>query len=335
MYKDAAGFSGGLTPTENRFSDEAIKTMTDYVLAHWDECRDKLSGYYNGYLGMRNAYSKLSFWMRKGNHIFVNLSLDYGDDVWEVNKVWHDRMIHARQILNLDERDPYIRRMLEYVADTDYSEADHPYNYRYYSPNALIWLKEILENNKDKCIHVFMHHPLPHRVGNDDPFNGSLPKDGGYSYATINKAGIMTAQGINSGSNTITGIEFHFLNKLGNQFKNVIFYSGHSHISFENAYHFDNHDYPFVKPDGSAFVYTKASLTPKDGTGAWFVSLPSTSKPRLVVGGSSSRMYADAEMTIVEVYNNGVKIKGYKVKKDNVYVYDKEKPLVEKSIVLQ
>ena len=336
MYKDAAGFSGSIAPTENRFSDEAIKCMTDYVLAHWDECKDNLTSWKDGYVGMRNAYSKLNFWMRKYNHIFVNLSVDYGDDVWEVNNEWHDRMIHARTPIDLNTDDPYIKRMLEYVADTGYSKADEPYNYRYYSPNALVWLKEIIENNQDKIIHVFSHHFLPNRVGNDDPIDDKLPKDGGWSYSEINKAGIMTAQGLNKGSNAPSGIEFWFLNKLGNQFKNVIFYSGHSHISYRNLYHFVSHDYPITMPsEGGSFVYTKDSIIPSGKGASWFVAVPSLSKPRYIEGGSSSRRYEDAEAAIVEVYENGVWIKGYLIRHDNKNVYDPDKPLIEKIIILK
>ena len=336
MYKDAAGYAPPLAPTENRFSDEAIKCMTDYVLNHWSECKDNLTSWKNGYVGMRNAYSKLSYWMRKGNDIFINLSLDYGDDKWGLNDSWHDRMIHARTIIDLDDRDPYVKRMKEYVADTQYSSADEPYNYRYYSPNALIWLKEIIENNKDKKIHVFMHHYLPHRVGNDDPIGDNLPKNGGWSYAYINPAGVKTADGLNAGSNAITGITFWFLSKLFNENRNVVCFSGHSHISYENSYHADNRDYPVVMPSaGNAFVYTKDSMTPKEGDGAWMVSVPSLSKPRLVERGSESRLGEDAEMSIVEVYDNGIKLKGYKIKKNNKDVFNQDKPLFEKIIILK
>jgi len=335
MYKDAAGYQEPIAPTENRFSEKAVRCMTDYVNRNWDACKDNLSSYMDGYVGMRNAYSKLNYWMKKDKDVFIFMSTDYGDDVWEVNDVWHDRMIHARQIINLDTDDPYVRRIKEYVEGTGYGTADEPYNYMYYNPNTLIWLKEIIENHRDCKIHVFSHHFLPHRVGNGDPEGDNLPKDGGYSYASINKDGVKTAQGLNAGSNALTGIEFWFLNKLGNEHKNVVWYSGHSHISFENGCHFDNRDYPVVSPDGGTFAYTRESNTPLAGEGGWFVSLPSTSKPRYIEGGSSSRLYEDAEMTIVEVYDNGVKVKGFKVRKGNEYVYDPDKPLQEKTLILK
>lgn len=337
MYKDAAGFPGSIAPSENRFSDDAIKCMTDYVLNHWSECKDNLTSFRNGYIGMRNAYSKLNFWMRKGNTIFINLSLDYGDDVWPINDKWHDRMIHARTLLNLDKRNPYVKMMLEYVEDTPYCVSDEPYDFRYYSPNSLIWLKEIVEANRDKNIHIFMHHYLPNRTGNDagGKSMNPLPKDGGWSYASINPDGVKTAGGLNAGSNAITGITFWFLSKLFNENRNVVCFSGHSHISYENSYHADNRDYPIVMPsEGGEFVYTKATKDPYETKGAWLVSVPSLSKPRFVTGGSSSRLYQDAELSIVEVYEHGVKLKGYKIRKDNQDVYDPKSPLFEKTMVL-
>jgi hypothetical protein len=274
--------------------------------------------------------------MKKANHLFVNLSVDYGSDVWPINDEWHDRMIHARTIIDLNANDPYIKRMLEYVEDTGYSKADEPYNYQYYSPNSLIWLKEIIENNQEKIIHVNLHHFMPHRVGNGDPIGDNLPKDGGYQYSDISKAGVTTAQGLNKGSNALSGIEFWFINKLANEHDNVIFFSGHSHISYRNDYHADNRDYPIVSPatDGR-FVYTKASMIPVGGEGAWFVSLPSLSKPRYIEGGASSRRYEDAEATIVEVYENGIKIKGYLIRQNYQDVYDPDKPLFEKAIIIK
>ena len=94
---------------------------------------------------------------------------------------------------------------------------------------------------------------------------------------------------------------------------------------------FDNHDYAVVSPsERNGFVYTKASLTPLMES-AWTVALPSMSKPRNIVDGQSVRRYKDAEMAVMEIYERGVKIKGYKVREDNK---DVQKLLVEKEIQL-
>lgn len=328
-YKAAAGYTAKLAPVDNRYSDEAMRAMKSYVTAHWSDCKDNLSGWNTGSKGMRNNYSKLSYWLQKGGEIYIFLSVDYGDDIWPVNAVWHDRMVHARTVIDVTSDDPYVRRMVEYVADTGYSNADKPYNFQYYSPNALVWLKEIVENNADKKIFIFTHHFLPNRAGN----GAGVPKDGNWMYADIYPATTYDAKEVGlypKGSNALTGIEFWFLTKLLNKHRNIIFFSGHSHISMSSGENFDNHDYPIVMPElfKGSYVYTKQSQEPLCES-AWTVSLPSLSKPRHIVGGQSVRRYEDAELAVMEIYEHGVKIKGYRVRKDNK---DVKELLAEKSI---
>ena len=311
-------------------SDEAIKCAKKYVNSNWSTVKDNLVMWNDGGGHGRNGYSKLNYWMKKDNDIFIFLSVDYGNDVWGVTSGWHDRMIHARTIINLNEDDPYIKRMKEYVSDTSYSSADEAYNYQYYSPNALIWLKELLENNKDKKIYIFTHHFMPSRVGN----GVGLAKDGNWFYSVISPNGVKDDREggkYNKGSNALTGVEYWFINKLMNTYKNVVWFNGHSHISYSANANFDNHEYPIVSPsEKNEYVYTKSSLTPTKES-AWCVSLPSTSKPRGIENGQSVRHYEDAEMGIMEIYEKGIKIKGYKIKENNK---DVNKLLAEKSIKL-
>ena len=333
LYTREGGYTGDSIWDSKKggISDDAIKYAKKYVNNNWDKVKDNLIMWNNGGGHGRNGYSKLNYWMTKGNDIFIYLSVNYGDDIWGIKDGWHDRMIHARTIIDLNEDDPYIKRMKEYVSDTGYSSYDEKYNYQYYSPNTLIWLKEIIENNTNKKIYVFTHHSLPNKVGN----GAGIPQNGDWQYAVISKAGELTSEGINKGSNMLTGIEYWFLNKLNNKYKNVIWFSGHSHISWDVDCHFVNKDYEIVSPSKqNEFVYSKANNNYKT-TSAWNVALPSMSKPRYIgTNGKSSRLYDDAELGIMEIYENGVKIKGYKVKEKNKDVFDKNKPTVEKTIIL-
>lgn len=340
LYCRKGGFTGNIWDgNKGGISDEAIRVAKQYVNNNWSSVKDNLILWNSGGGHGRNGYSKMNYWMKKGGDVFIFLSVDYGDDNWGVTDTWHDRVIHARHIIDVNSDDPYIRRMVEFVKDTGYSKADEPYNYQYYSPNTLIWLKEILENNTGYKIHLWMHHSTPHRVGNDEPIDDNLPKNGGWSYAVISPDGDMDAREggkYNKGSNTLTGIEFWFFNKLFNMYSNMIVYTGHIHKTGENKYHVDNRDYPIVMPStGSPYAYTKDSMTPKEGSGAWIVSLPSLSKPKLISNGKEYRLYKDAEMTIVEVYELGVVVKLYKITKDSKDVYDPDKPLFEKVIKLK
>lgn len=332
IYAKAAGYTGASIwdAQKGGISDEAIRVTKDYVNSHWAECKDNLSGWRGGSLHGRNGYSKLNYYLKKDNNLYVFLSVDYGDDVWGVNDKWHDRMIHARTIINLNTDDPFIRRMKDYVADTDYSVADGLYNYQYYSPNTLIWLKEIIEQNRDKKIFVFTHHYMPNRVGNSI----GIPQDGAWQYADVHQADELTADGISAGSNCLTGIEFWFIDKLIHCYKNVVWFSGHSHLSWQLPCHADNQTYDVVLPwDSDKYPYTKSCNMPL-GDAAWCVSLPSLSKPRNIVNNLSVRLYDDAEITMMEVYEKGIKLKGYKIRKDNQTVYDPAKPLQEFSFSL-
>lgn len=331
LYCEQGGYTGSIWDSnKGGISDEAIKCAKKYVNSNWSKVKDTLVLWNEGGGHGRNGYSKLNYWLKKDDDIFIFLSVDYGNDKWGVNDKWHDRMIHARTIINLNEDDPYIKRMKEYVSDTGYSTADEAYNYQYYSPNALIWLKEIIENNKGKKIYIFSHHFMPSRVGNGI----GRAKDGNWFYSVISPNGIKDSREdgkYNKGSNALTGVEYWFINKLMNTYKNVIWFSGHSHISFSSNSNFDNHEYQIVSPsEKNEYVYTKNSLTPTKES-AWCVSLPSLSKPRGIENGQSVRHYEDAEMGIMEVYEKGVKIKGYKIKENNQNV---NKLLVDKSIKL-
>ena len=332
LYARKGGYTGSSVWDSNKggISDEAIRCAKQYVNSHWDEVKDKLTMWNDGGSHGRNGYSKLNYWLGKGNAIFQFLSVDYGDDIWPINDKWHDRMIHARHIIDTKSDDPYIRRLVEYVQGTGYSEADRLYDYQYYSPNALIWLKELVENNTDKMNILFMHHFFTNRTGN----GVGLPKDGNWFYSDIHPSSELDQKEGNIypvGSNSLTGIEFYFFKKLLNEHKNLLICHGHSHESFGTKENIDNHDYPFVSPTNKdKYVYTKASETP-DVESGWTIALPSMSKPRQIINGQSVRRYEDAEMGIMEIYERGVKIKGYRVRNDNKDVMEL---LVEKEIPL-
>lgn len=332
LYKAESGYGDTSVwdSKKNGISDKAIATTRNYVNNHWEECKDNLSGWNETGLHGRNGYSKLNYWLKKDDDMFIFLSVDYGDDKWGVNDKWHDRMVRARTLIDLKSNDPYVRRLLEYVADTGYSKADEPYNYQYYSVNSLIWLLEIVEHNQDKKLLGFTHHFLPSRSGN----GAGCPKDGNWQYADIHhyEEKDPKENGIYAlGSNALTGITYWFFDKLLRQHKNLILFTGHSHISWETGINFDNHAYDIIMPvQKNKYVYTKISEYPIEETG-WTVALPSMSKPRNIVDGQSVDKYEDAEMGVMEIYDKGVIIKGYKVRENNK---DVNKLIVEKVIKL-
>ena len=110
----------------------------------------------------RTVKSKLSYWFEHKGDIYVFLSIDYGTDTGEV---WDEQ---TRGYHLLDKNNKYVKQMKEYVSDTNYMIENGLFDYQFYNPNALIWLKDIIENNQDKRIFVFSHHFLPHKAGDAD-----------------------------------------------------------------------------------------------------------------------------------------------------------------------
>lgn len=301
--------------------------------------------------------NNLTYYFTRGDDIYIILSLDYGGDNDGIvtsgtlpftGSNYRDT-IDAKRIISVPSNDSNVNAILEYISDTNYNQvAEAQYNYQFYSPSSLIWLKNLIESNTNKKIFVFTHHFLPHKPGNS---NG-IPSNG-YAYGSIcPSASHSTTSGcenLRRGAGALSGMQFWFINKLNNKHKNVYWFSGHSHLTWNynsddalKCAHIDNHDYNIVTPTTSDYssdnsdpkkktVYTKSSMS-SIGNSGWWIALPSLSKPRSISGSSASYLYDEAEISIMDVYTNGIKIKGYKTKRANSS-YNLEK-LVEKNLLM-
>lgn len=89
----------------------------------------------------------------------------------------------------------------------------------------------------------------------------------------------------------LSGTEATVFESLISHYKNVIWFHGHSHMKFYLQYGNDmaNVDKYF---------------------GVWSVHIPSLSVPRDVSGNSYSTIYADSEGYVVDVYENGIHLRG-------------------------
>ena len=291
----------------------------------------------------RTNQSKLSYWWKKDKEIYVFLSLDYGDT--PLPGTWG---VMARAMNLLDMNDKYVVEMEKYVSDTAYDkDKDKLFNYQFYHPNTLIWLKDIIENNKDKRIFVFTHHFLTHKAGNGTTYSGKTY----YSNRRVwpYSADEQIQKKVYAGSNSLSGLEFHFINKLNNLYKNVTWFSGHTHYQWENSSYdeclnFCNKDFDFVLPTGDEVTpltddissvpdymrYTRVSDTPKGECG-YTIHIPSLSKP--VDMGSDSSLYQASQGGIMEVHENGVKIIGISFKKNDSEDYE-NKEVTSREIIL-
>ena len=280
--------------------------------AHWDDPRKT---------GVRNIKSKTSYWFQRGNDMYVFLSVDYGD-----SRVEND-VIRGFYLMN--KNDGYVNQMKAYVKDTDYVKENGMFDYQFYNPNTLIWLKELLDANTDKRIFIFNHHFLPHKAGDSD---------GQYSHLRIWPYSDSPAvrQKYYAGSNTPCGLTFWFINKLNNEHLNTIWFSGHSHRVWGDESDFCSSDFKVIEPTGKEVtplvdniqtlggtqydykLYTRQGVNSIKPSAAW-VHVPSLSKP---IHGDFFTLYGGSQGAVMEVYENKVIINEiiFKVTYESDYV---------------
>jgi len=274
----------------------------------------------------RTVKSKLSYWFRHKGMIFVTLAVDYGDDTGEV---WDEL---ARGYHLLDHGNRYVKQMVEYVQDTNYAREDGSLDFQFYNPNALVWLKDILENTRGTRKVLNMHHFLPHKAGDSD---GACSRLRVWPYSE-SKA---VRQRYYYGSNTPCGLTFWYLDKLTNEFADdLIVVHGHSHRVWNDVTSFCNKDYVVRKPTGGEVtplvdnldslkgtqydyrLYQRESDTPCGGS-AWTIGLPSLSKP---VDMDGRVLYGASEGGVMNVYENGIEIECVRFKEEGSAAYANE-----------
>lgn len=339
------------------YSDKIYNEITYFNLNHI--YKDIKYFEYNGewnkqYVGERTNKSKTSYYItckhdnnKVDEDIYVYLSVDYG---YHTNVTINQL---TRACNKLDYNDKYVKQLIPIAKEAGYDyDIDGKFDYQFYDSNSLIWLKDIIENNLDKHIFVFMHHGLPHKAGNGTSYND------GFTYNSYNRIfpydyhHTILKDIERSGSNTLCGLQFYFLNWLNNTYKHVIWFSGHTHYSWESGdstyvnqfsgdqyLNFCNRDFNIYKPTGNEYynnpansksisidykprIYTRIPLAlpvksdnklsemyvdnPID-TSAWNIHLPSLSQPSTRI--KDNVMYKSSEGALMEVYQNGIRIR--------------------------
>ena len=274
----------------------------------------------------RTVKSKLSYWVELNGDIYIFLSIDYGahanPNVWDYC---------ARAMNRLDYNDKYVQQMTDYVKDTAYDRSkEKNFDYQFYHPNSLTWLKDIVENNKGKRIFLFMHHFLPGKAG--DTFD---------IYKHLRMWPVPTSSTIENkyyaGSNTVCGLTYWFLDKLLRNNTNVTCFCGHSHYAWKEQEDKIARQYNVTQPTGNEVTPVVDDLNSLNGTQydyqiyrtvgssvcdtAPTIHLPSLSKPTDRYG--SSR-YGASEGGLMEVYENGVVIKCIRFKAEGSAQYTNE-----------
>ena len=155
---------------------------------------------------------------------------------------------------------------------------------RLVSDEQLVWLEARLEQYKDVTVFFFFHSFLDEEVG-DATTSGNE-----YGYPIISST-----------------VEYKKFTELFTKYKNVIYFSGHSHWTFDSQ---------FVDPKPGKTNYDK-NIDDMDGTFATMVHIPACSQPRVLVGSGNGR----SEGYIVHVYEDCIVLEGYEFVQGETFAY--------------
>ena len=265
----------------------------------------------------------LNFFFEKHGDLHVFISIDYGASF--------ERYDVIRAVNRLDYDDPNVKLMTQYVSDTPYDcKRETNFDYRFYNPAALVWLKNILEANPKKRVFLNMHHFLP--AGAGDIFS---------VYRHLRIWPMPTPELIDekfySGSNTLCGLEYWFIEKLLRNHLNAICFGGHSHYAAREQEDVMYRAYMVSQPTGKEVTPLVDDLNSLDGTKydyqiyrpaehsyaaiAPSVHLPSLAKPADRVG---KTLYGASEGVLMEVYDEKVVLKFIRFKTEGMKTYTNE-----------
>lgn len=299
-----------------------VKLPTDCLLGEKDYTYSSLSDVHvNGGANSRGQYFEgaLDFLDKYGEIDFVAISGDVSDDV-ESDLIWFNQVISGRDYKvytttgNHDSNNLQSGRWLKYMNTTittdkevfdigengldfvyipkespnsvfvflcqtkwDYPKYPTGEEYSILAKEQIQWLKNVLEKYKDKTVLLYFHTFLSDPEGKQENAVGNLKNPGGYSYDLPFSYG------------TADEMAFRSLMK---EYKNVIFFSGHSHWMFEMEIYNEN-----------------LNLSNFDGEYCYMVHNPSVSEPRWI-GENDTRRTSKAgknsEGWIVEIYEESI-----------------------------
>ena len=150
--------------------------------------------------------------------------------------------------------------------------------------HQLQWLEERLEEYKDRTVFLFFHTFMDEQVGD------------------------ATSSGNEYGLPMISStVEYKKFDELFKKYKNVVYFSGHSHWAFDSQ----------LVEAKLGKTNDDKNIDNKDGTYATMVHIPACSTPRVLVGSGDGR----SEGYIVHVYENCVVFEGYEFVQGETFAY--------------
>ena len=260
-------------------------------------------------------YGKTSYWFevpikdtnKSDIYIFLSVNYGYGNDTTIAN-------------LQLTEESSNIQPLIDYVGFMP-----SRYNLQFYDNSTLIWFKNVLEQFANKRIFIFTHQFFSHKAGNNNIENGFYSYAGDYWRIT------------NDSAYCLSGIQFEFLNKLNNEHKNAIWFTGHSHYKWcwqiEDPYiNICNNEYEIYRPDDKDFEEYKRylrRLQESIGKTGYNVHLPSTCRPLPLGIINYGVAGEDSEGAIMDIYEDYVDIRGIVFKESGSEYTNKYYPLAQ------
>ena len=275
-----------------------IPNDSEYELHYQDETTD---------LGKSSYWFEVPIKDTNKSDIYVFLSVNYDNDDSTATKI-------------LTSESSNIQPLIDYVGFMP-----SKYNLQLYDNLTLIWFKNLLEQFSNKRIFIFTHLFFVHKAGSNNIDNGY------YHYGGINDRWRMGE----TSAYCPCGIQFEFLNKLNNEYKNTIWFTGHSHTKWnwqtiDPNININNNEYNIYRPDDNDFIndmqYLRKSNDPISKTG-FNVHLPSTCRP-LKLSSGYDVAGEDSEGAIMDIYEDYVDIRGIVFKDSNEYT-NKYYPLAQ------
>lgn len=307
----------------------------------------------NGSSSISSEFGKFSYFFTQGSDIFVFLSPFYGQDKSRANASVADDVesfINPMNLLDytgynastdygpaytshLPKRYSFIVRQEVEKANIgyDYSK-EGGYDYQMFRSSDLLGLEKLLEANPNKRVFIFTHYFFPNLSGNGNQSKAGQTGDAGYRYSAGNIRR-------NYRSRAMGGVQFWFLEMLRRKYPKTVWFSGHSHLQWEDAktwedpyLNFANGIFPIKTASGNydntgedKLVYTRTSNTPT-GSGGMAVHLPSLSRVAKIFNFNNNEVYyltnKASQGAVMEVYDTGIAIREivFKRQGENSYV---------------
>lgn len=286
-----------------------VGEKTEYEIHHYDDDIQS-KGYASYWFEVPIVNGK--------SDIYIFLSVDYG----VTNETQFAGMSRAQ--LELDYNDENVIQIANYLNESleNRNEDRKQYDYQIYDSGVLIWFKNLLERFNNKRIFVFTHKFFIHKAGNNNSGWGMNYSEDDWRVSRFDQ---------NHSSYCLCGLQFEFLNKLNNTYKNTIWFTGHSHYSWlwqqrDPDINITNKEYEYVDPQDEEYrtnpekrylrKYHFNDEQTISETG-YNVHIPSTCRPIRKDALSYDIAGETSEGALMDVYEDYVDIRGVCFKNKN------------------